>query len=234
MHRRCKSIDIVRASAHVRSRLGVERKTQTDRTVAKKKERSRARRTERIRSEIKLREGEQELAALWCAECLLYGRAHAAWLRQRRAGSAWRHKWSDGPSFLGITTAPFALHNLSVSPSNPSTFSAPRSPPVSPSFSFMTLSLPLLSLSLFLLLRVHVFSSYFFVYSPQRERVGPPASIPRRARAHTHHRRGLRAPAARALAVGLYVVVCHASLLPQRRYETFTIRYVAPFAPDIQ
>ena len=26
--------------------------------------------------------------------------------------------------------------------------------------------------------------------------------------------------------------MCHASLLPQRRYETFTIRYVAPFAPD--
>lgn len=31
----------------------------------------------------------------------------------------------------------------------------------------------------------------------------------------------------------LYVVVCHASLEPQRRYETFTIRYVTPFALDI-
>lgn len=31
----------------------------------------------------------------------------------------------------------------------------------------------------------------------------------------------------------LYVVVCHASLVPQRRYETFTIRYVTPFALDI-
>lgn len=28
----------------------------------------------------------------------------------------------------------------------------------------------------------------------------------------------------------LYVVVCHASLVPRRRYETFTIRYVTPFA----
>lgn len=29
----------------------------------------------------------------------------------------------------------------------------------------------------------------------------------------------------------VHVVVRHASLVPRRRYETFTIRYVAPFAP---
>ena len=75
------------------------------------------------------------------------------------------------------------------------------------------------------------------VFRPIRSVSPPSASIPpvwlsppRPARSKGWAGRGLRARAFHG--ARLYVVVCHASLQPQRRYETFTIRYVAPFAPD--